>query len=213
MRVDMKTILLAQRVDQHWQGTITNSSRLQKKLFFTAATPEDLHLLRLADPSSKGYTLMVRQSAFEAATRDKLGIAGIALEDYAQSNPFFPRASSVPTKPPARRTARYTRSAPAEVARPTFELPATAVRTDGIRPSWTRMFITQPPNLLCWLPQRADGPTATQDTFVAYGTDDQLYTSVAMCGFAMLGKYYWDAVERFIEASPKKKAAPGPHWG
>jgi hypothetical protein len=34
IEVDMKTLLLAQRVSTFWQATITNTSKLQKKLFF-----------------------------------------------------------------------------------------------------------------------------------------------------------------------------------
>ncbi|CZT23287.1 uncharacterized protein RCC_08998 [Ramularia collo-cygni] len=186
VKVDMKTLLLAQRVDLHWQGTISESSRLQKRLFFTAANPEDLYLLELVDPDPEGYTLLVRQSAFEDATRDKLGIVGIALANYAQSNSFFARVNPEATQ---------------GFQRPNFRLPAIDSNQTSVRPSWMRMFVTQPPNVLCRYPQHIGQLAAAQDTFIAYGTVHVPSKTVTMCGYAMRGKYYWDAVKQSIEAS------------
>lgn len=202
MTVDIKTILLAQRVNSHWQGTITNSTRLQKQLFFTAANPEDLYLLQLANPDPDGYTLIVRQSAFEQATKDKLGIAGIDLTDYAQSNPFFRRVATS-----SEGDSWFTEP---EIERPTFELPVSSLNTIGVRPSWMRMFVTQPPNVLCWPNNYTHFPPVEQKPSGAFEANEALCSRVAMFGFAMRGKYYWDAVERSLGASEKAKVVDTP---
>lgn len=47
--VDMKTILLSQRVNKFWHNVIGNSTKLQKKLFFLPATLEEAIDLMAAD--------------------------------------------------------------------------------------------------------------------------------------------------------------------
>lgn len=49
LRLDMKTLLLSQRVDSHWRDTISSSTLLQKKLFFLPATLEELPQLNIVE--------------------------------------------------------------------------------------------------------------------------------------------------------------------
>lgn len=51
LKVDIKTLLLSQRVDKTWRTIITGSKNLQKKLFFLPATRDELSRLNLVEES------------------------------------------------------------------------------------------------------------------------------------------------------------------
>jgi hypothetical protein len=190
----MKTLLLSQRVNKHWKSSITESTRLQKKLFFTAALPADLLKLRIADTDPDGYTMMVANTTFGEATHGKLGFAGIAMEDYSQTNPFFPGDVLL--------TAGFTGQV---MIGPRFKLPAINPGHKQVRPSWMRMLVTQPPDITCGIPNIDCRFGVAQNWFSHFGTEQAPYHHVLLNGTVMRGKYYWDAVKRkHVEASSKK---------
>lgn len=66
--LDMKTLLLSQRVDRRWKATIKGSIMLQKKLFMRPATLEDVLELAVIESRQEDELLVLRDHWRTAAT-------------------------------------------------------------------------------------------------------------------------------------------------
>lgn len=60
----MKTLLLSQRVNTHWQDTTSSSTKFQKRLLLIAATTQNLYSLSITKMILDGFSLLVGNTAF-----------------------------------------------------------------------------------------------------------------------------------------------------
>lgn len=122
--LDMKTLLLAQRVNRTWHDVISTNTYLQKKLFMVPSTLDEAIVFAKAD-SGTNKLVINRDGIVRKSAEDRLLLKHTVREDCFIRNPLV-----------------------------TFKCRQDHIRIDApqllkiaehLQPSWTRMLYTQPP--------------------------------------------------------------------
>ncbi|CAK1355668.1 hypothetical protein CB0940_00631 [Cercospora beticola] len=138
IHVDMRTLLLAQRVDKHWSTIISTSKPLQQKLFFLPATraqlialntielgpiiwhPEDDKWWRATQPENRYNICKFSSKCFMTGTTHSSKPFQLAIYNPILFN--MPKSNN-----------------------PVLQHKIRSEPTSTVRPSWEKMLILQPP--------------------------------------------------------------------
>ena len=131
IEVDMRTLLLSQRVSKYWQELITNSTKLKKKLFLVPATSNELVTLSIAPQPKSSTTLDERPTMAVVSTSSQTSGPPSSVY-FAALNPLMFWQGSL-----LLRTCAWIRG-----SKTTGRIP----QRIALKPSWRQMLIMQPPS-------------------------------------------------------------------
>lgn len=151
LELDMRTLLLAQRVDYRWYALINQSKSLQKKLFFIPATRQDLKKLNLLEMSNEHdlniNAIKVHKCPLRKGEPDILVLNPLLMTQQTLQHEgiIHPQEASLRRSPPSE--AEYQRrwwpkesSLKNKPKSQQFE----SINKSKMHPSWTKMLLVQP---------------------------------------------------------------------